>query len=88
MSQSRIQEVWISIVAALDRMGIGPNRSVPVKTVWLAATKQRITIDPKELDAALQWATEQGLATFSPGGIAGLGSIVVTDLGYERFRNA
>lgn len=44
--------------------------------------------DPKELETVLSWATEHGLLTFTPGGIAGLGSIALTDAGYERSRNS
>lgn len=87
MNEVRKQELWGQILADLTGMNTGPNQNVPVKTVWHRAMKLGIT-DPRELETVLSWATEQGLLTCTPGGIAGLGSIALTDAGYEQSRNS
>lgn len=87
MNEVRRQELWRQILADLADMNIGPNQNVPVKTVWHRAMKLGIT-DPKELEAVLSWAAKQDLLTFTPGGIAGLGSIALTDPGYEQSRRS
>lgn len=87
MNEVRTQELLSLVLTDLSNMNVGPNQNVPVKTVWLRGMKIGIT-DPKELETVLSWATEHELLTFTPGGIAGLGSIALTDAGYERSRNS
>jgi len=86
MNDVRKQEILSQVLADLADMNIGPNQNVPVKTVWIRAMKLGIT-SSAELEAVLSWATEQGLLIFTPGGISGLGSIALTDSGYEQSRS-
>lgn len=81
MNEDRKTDLLNQILADLSKMNIGPAQAMPVRTVWLRASK-RGGITVEDLDAVLTWATEIDVMTFTPGGIAGLGSIALTDQGY------
>ncbi|KVU80049.1 hypothetical protein WK73_04440 [Burkholderia ubonensis] len=83
MNEIRKQAIWKQVLSDLVGMNVGPNQSVPVKTVWLRAVKNGIT-NAAELEEVLSWAVEAQLLTSTDGGIAGLGTIALTDTGYEQ----
>lgn len=85
MNEIRKQEIWHQILNDLADMNVGPQETMPVKTVWHRAMKHGIT-NPDELTSVLSWAVDAGLLTYTPGGIANLGSIALTDTGYEKSR--
>lgn len=83
---NRNQELANGVLADLAEMGTGPGTNVPLKTIWLRGHDRGVVVW-SELHAALTWAIEEaGYLTYAPGGIAGLGSIALTDDGYERSR--
>lgn len=86
MMEKRKQQLWIDLISDLADMNVGPTKNVPVKTVWLRALNRGVT-DPSELSCVLSWAVEIGLLTFTSGGIANLGSIALTESGFEQSRN-
>lgn len=87
MKDVRKQELLNQVLADLADMNVGSNQNVPMKTVWHRAMKIGIT-DSEEFKAVLSWAVDEKLLTFTPGGIAGLGSIALTDAGYEQSRSS
>ncbi|VVD87442.1 hypothetical protein [Pandoraea anhela] len=83
MNDTRKQAIWKAVLSDLASMNVGPNQNVPVKTVWLRAVKIGIT-KSDELQQVLAWAAQEQLLTHKAGGVSGLGSIALTDAGYEQ----
>jgi hypothetical protein len=87
MNEIRKQEIWHQIIADLVEINVGPQETVPVKTVWIRAMKRGL-MEWEPLQAVLSWAVDTGLLTYTPGGIANLGSIALTNTGYEESRRS
>lgn len=86
MLEMRKQQLWIELMGDLADMNIGPMKNVPVRTVWLRAMNRGIT-DSSELSRVLSWAVENDFIVFTPGGIANLGNIALTESGFEQSQN-
>jgi hypothetical protein len=86
MSTDRNAEVLSQVLADLHEMNIGPNANVPVKTIWTRAI-DRGGVQGAELTAALQLGVDTELLTFTPGGIANMGTITLTDDGFSVSRS-
>jgi hypothetical protein len=86
MSNERAKEVLNQVLADfLATQNVGPNTSVPVKTVWTRAMNRGVT-QTTDLQAAFQLGVDDGLLTYESGGIAGMGTITMTDAGYQVAR--
>lgn len=75
---------WVLEDFAAD--GLSPGRAIPVRTLWLASLQHRA--DWAEVHPALVWMEEHGLLSFKPGGVAGLGSVALTEAGYALSRSS
>lgn len=81
----RIQELVDIVLAEFTAMNIGPGVNVPTRTIYLRVCTNGLMWS--EVHPAIVWAVEQGgLLTFTPGGIADIGSLALTDAGYQRSR--
>ncbi|MGK5049924.1 hypothetical protein ACQ4WP_29165 [Janthinobacterium sp. GB4P2] len=81
----RIQELVDVVLADFADMNIGPEGTVPTKTIYLRVCKNGLMWS--DVHPALVWAVEEGgLLTFTPGGIADMGILALTQAGYERSR--
>lgn len=85
MNEIRMQEIWSQLIADFTEMNVGPQESIPVKTVSHRAMKRGL-MEWEPLQTVLSWAVDAGFLTYTPGGIANLGSIALTDTGYEESR--
>ncbi len=87
MNEIRRSELVRAILDELVGLNCGPGQPVPVKTIWLRLMSQGFH-QSEEFREALVWASSGDipLIEIQPGGIAGLGSIVLTDNGYLTSR--
>ena len=85
MGNARAAEVLDQILTDFKELNKGPNDSVPVKTIWVRATQRGVT-NVQDVISALKLGVEQGLLTFTEGGISDMGTITFTEAGYERSR--
>jgi hypothetical protein len=84
----RNQEIANQVLADLARMNVGIGARVPIKTVWLRSMQDGCCLTGVELASALHWAAEspQNYLTLAEGGIAGMGSVALTESGYAYSR--
>lgn len=87
MNEMRKEKILTQILAEMAGMNLGPGQAVPVKTVWIRAMNQGVH-NWDELKDVLTWAVQVGLLILTPGGVAGLGNVALTDSGYEESRKA
>jgi hypothetical protein len=81
----RIQELVDVILGEFADINAGPNGNFPVKTLYLRICKNGLLWS--DVHPALVSAVESGgLLTFTPGGIADLGTLALTQSGYDRSR--
>ncbi len=80
---SEVLEIVINIFTDLNN---GPDQPQPLKTIWLRAMKYYDLTSAREFNTAINEAVNEGLLSFTPGGVSGLGSVALTSKGYRKSR--
>jgi hypothetical protein len=86
LMNNRNQEIADQVLVDMASMNMGAGTMMPFKTIWLRILKVG-GITTNELEKSIDWAVNvMCYLTFTPGGISGLGSIALTEEGYQRSR--
>ena len=86
MNDQRTAEVLRQILTDLADLNKGPGENVPVKTIWARAVQSGVS-QSTDVSNAITLGVEEGFFTLAPGGIAGMGTITLTDAGYTASRS-
>jgi hypothetical protein len=85
MTMYRKKEVLKVILAFFNYLNKSPGQYVPVKTIQINAMNFGI-IKSFEFRTVCNEGIEDGVFTYISGGVSGMGSLALTDVGYSRSR--
>lgn len=83
VSAQRAADVWAVIEDRMSMENIGPNQTVPMRTLFAWAQHAGV-LHNNEIQAAINWAAAQGFVTI--GEPVHPQMVSITDAGYQRIR--